>query len=127
VSVYWFSRAGPAASLRIYYETKEGSEKTLHTVPKIPMGVSYFPKELIRVPKSYVRAPQPPHCSTESFFWAWHSSWTRLTGNVVFESEWKNGGHFAAHEKPEELVIDVRKMFGKGGKAYSVVPGKDGY
>jgi hypothetical protein len=45
----------------------------------------------------------------------------------VFESEWKSGGHFAAHEKPEELVTDVRKMFGKGGKAYSVVPGKDGY
>jgi hypothetical protein len=55
------------------------------------------------------------------------SRWTRLSGNVVFESEWKSGGHFAAYEKPEELVADVRKMFGKGGKTYGVVPGKDGY
>lgn len=54
-------------------------------------------------------------------------SWTRLTGNVVFASEWPSGGHFAAHEKPEELATDLRKMFGKGGKAYGVVSGKDGY
>ena len=48
-------------------------------------------------------------------------------GNVVFEAEHTQGGHFAAHENPEILVGDVRKMFGKGGKAYNVVKGKDGY
>lgn len=47
--------------------------------------------------------------------------------NLVFESWHERGGHFAAYEKPEELVQDLRKMFGKGGPAFGVVPGKSGY
>ena len=43
------------------------------------------------------------------------------------EFEHDSGGHFAAHEKPNELADDLRKMFGKGGSAYGVVSGKDGY
>jgi len=46
---------------------------------------------------------------------------------VVFESHHEIGGHFAAFERPEELVQDVRKMFGKGGPAFGIVPGKTGY
>ena len=53
-------------------------------------------------------------------------SWIR-NRHLVFESEHQNGGHFAAHEKPEELVEDVRRMFGRGGGAFGVVTGKDGY
>jgi hypothetical protein len=45
----------------------------------------------------------------------------------VFTSEQNSGGHFAAYEKPAELVGDVRKMFGKGGPAFGVVPGRTGY
>jgi hypothetical protein len=37
------------------------------------------------------------------------------------------GGHFAAHEVPELLVDDLRKMFGKGGPAFGVVSGNKGY
>ena len=37
------------------------------------------------------------------------------------------GGHFAAHEAPEELVGDLRLMFGRGGPAYGVVADADGY
>ena len=48
-------------------------------------------------------------------------------GNVVFESSHSKGGHFAAHENPEGLVSDLRKMYGKGGKVYNIVEGKDGY
>lgn len=51
----------------------------------------------------------------------------RATGKVVFECENEKGGHFAAHEVPELLVKDVRKMFGKGGPAFAVVKGKTGY
>ena len=47
--------------------------------------------------------------------------------NVVFESEHTSGGHFAAYEKPEALVDDLRRMFGKGGPAAGVVPGHDGF
>jgi len=53
--------------------------------------------------------------------------WVRASGNVVFESEHASGGHFAAYEKPAELVGDLRSMFGKGGPAFGVVPGKTGY
>ncbi|KAH7913935.1 Alpha/Beta hydrolase protein [Hygrophoropsis aurantiaca] len=106
ISIYLFSRAGPAASLRIYYELGGNSSSSISSVgPTIPMGVSSFPKELLVVP----------------------IAWVRSAFNVVFESKHKSGGHFAAHEKPDELVGDLRKMFGKGGKAFGVVPGKTGF
>jgi hypothetical protein len=39
------------------------------------------------------------------------------------KSERDSGGHFAAYEKPEVLVDDLRKMFRKGGPAAGVVLG----
>ncbi|KAL0580616.1 hypothetical protein V5O48_001346 [Marasmius crinis-equi] len=106
VSVYYFSRAGPTASVRIYYEIAQERRKKPKLVrPTIPLGVSHFPKEL------YV----PPRL------------WTRQVGNLVFEAEHSSGGHFAAYEKPKALVGDLRKMLGKGGPAYGVVEGQKGY
>lgn len=55
VSVYWFSRAGPAASLRIYYEVANGGEKgDSMDVPNAPLGVSYFPREISIPPRRHV-------------------------------------------------------------------------
>ncbi|KIJ64436.1 hypothetical protein HYDPIDRAFT_132296 [Hydnomerulius pinastri MD-312] len=105
VTIYWFSRAGPAASLRIYYEISEQYIVNPASFPTIPTGVSYFPKEIFIFP----------------------GAWVHRAYNVVFESSHSSGGHFAAHEKPGELVDDLRRMFGKGGPAYSIVPGKTGY
>lgn len=110
VSIYWFSRAGPAASLRIYYEYIQGDggigeEKPLPTAAALPLGLSYFPKEIIHYPRTH----------------------SRTIGNVLFEGEHKRGGHFAAHEQPALLVADLRTMFGRGGPAYGVVTGADGY
>lgn len=48
-------------------------------------------------------------------------------GNVVFMSEHEHGGHFAAYEKPDELVQDLFKFLGKGGPAHGVVEGSNGY
>jgi len=48
-------------------------------------------------------------------------------GNLVAYEYHEKGGHFAAHERPEDLAQDVKKMFAKGGPAYGVVSGKDGY
>ncbi|CAA7268337.1 unnamed protein product [Cyclocybe aegerita] len=108
ISIYWFSRAGPTASLRIYYEMNKSGANPLApssiVSTTIPMGYSYFPKEGAVWPRRWLKAP-----------------------NLVFESEHESGGHFAAHEKPKELVDDIRKMFGKGGPAFGVVPGKTGY
>ncbi|OSD08597.1 alpha/beta-hydrolase [Trametes coccinea BRFM310] len=107
ISVYWFSRAGPAASSRIYYEMTGGHTHDCFETEwsSIPLGVSYFPQELVHLPKS----------------------WSYTMGNVVFESEHDKGGHFAAFEQPGKLAGDLRKMFGKGGPAHSVVSGKSGY
>jgi pimeloyl-ACP methyl ester carboxylesterase len=107
VSIYWFSRAGPAASFRIYYEFVQGGDLDLplSELPTIPLGLSFFPKEIYIAPKR----------------------WTRSMGRVVFDSEHTSGGHFAAHEKPAELADDVRKMFATGGPAFGVVSGKTGY
>lgn len=56
ISIYWFSRAGPAASVRIYYEFLQSKDKEYLNGPRptIPLGYSHFPKELVIVPKSYV-------------------------------------------------------------------------
>ena len=55
------------------------------------------------------------------------NSWLRVVGNPVFVASHSEGGHFAAYEKPNELVGDLRKMYARGGPAYGVIQGKDGY
>lgn len=53
--------------------------------------------------------------------------WGRTLGEVVFEGEHGDGGHFAAHERPEYLAGDLKRMFGRGGGAFGVVGGREGY
>jgi hypothetical protein len=50
VSIYWFSAAGPGASLRIYYEMVKAGDR-VPDVTTTPMGFSHFPKELFNVPR----------------------------------------------------------------------------
>jgi hypothetical protein len=126
VSIYWFSRAGPAASVRIYYELALSGEVISFPKTTVPVGLSFFPKELVRFPKACV-----PMCS--SGLWSTDEgrrmgcSLLRAKARIVFESEHKVGGHFAAYEQPEALVGDLRKMFGTSGPAAGVVPGCTGY
>lgn len=95
--------------MRIYYEAIRhpvfNRERTELHIPYVRLGFSYFPRELTIVPKS----------------------WGRTLGPVVFESVNERGGHFAAWEKPEVIVRDLRTMFGKGGGAFGVVKCKEGY
>ncbi|KAI1803099.1 epoxide hydrolase 1 [Daldinia bambusicola] len=93
VSVYAFSDAGADASVRLYYEAmNRPSDGALCQAwnGKVPVGLSLFPKDLSVVP----------------------SSWAKL-GPMVFEKRHEDGGHFAAFERPQELVADLRTMFGK--------------
>ncbi|KAJ3565238.1 hypothetical protein NPX13_g7578 [Xylaria arbuscula] len=101
VSLYWFSRAGPAASVVIYHEASKGEwpARAGIAVPSAKMGFSYFPKEIFSTPRA----------------------WNRRLGDVIFEQEHERGGHFAAWEQPELLVGDLRVMFGKGGGAHGAV------
>ena len=109
VSIYYFSTAGPAANTRIYYETAHATDPDRSAlakyIPHVKLGLAYFPRDLTIPPKS----------------------WGRTLGPVVFEKQHPDGGHFAAHERPEALVNDLNKMFGKGGGAYGVIKGKEGY
>ncbi|KAH8981702.1 alpha/beta-hydrolase [Lactarius akahatsu] len=105
VSIYWFSRSGPAASIRIYYEFAHADKRTIFPKTSVPVGLSFFPKEVMQFPRV----------------------WLRAQGKIVFESEHEAGGHFAAYEQPEALVADLRKMFGKSGPAAGIVPGYTGY
>ena len=56
ISIYQFSTAGPAASVRIYYEAAHASRnmllKSLEYVPRVPLGISYYPKDLMVLPKT---------------------------------------------------------------------------
>lgn len=114
VSIYQFSTAGPAASLRIYHEAsrKPGpGDVSLTEVlgarapASVRFAVVHFSRELIKMP------------------WSWY----RSVGTVVRESEYEKGGHFAAWEVPQLLADDVKGFLGKQGEAYGIVSGKDGY
>lgn len=139
ISIYWFSRAGPGASVRTYFEAEHPSKEwngTLadkkfwdwvclnsskssctesmdvsflkcfrHQVLKLSsqtrpkLGISQFPKDIVGIPDVF----------------------SRTLGRVVFEKFHDAGGHFAAWEKPDILVQDLRDMFGPDGGAYGVI------
>ncbi|KAJ8131652.1 hypothetical protein O1611_g1973 [Lasiodiplodia mahajangana] len=116
VSIYWFSTAGPAASARIYYERQHAStpNRPSNSLPQpdirkyspgVKLGYSHFPMDLVVLPKT----------------------WIRTLGDLVFDRAHKDGGHFASWERPDEIVQDLRDMFGKGGGAFGCVKGATGY
>ena len=51
VSIYWFSQAGPAASVRIYYELTASGDMLTFPKTTVPVGLSFFPKEPVQLPK----------------------------------------------------------------------------
>ena len=109
VSIYWHSIAGPAASLRIYYESNHSTadglpyERALSYIPHVKYGIAHFPKDLTVLP----------------------NAWAATLGNVVLQSRNPHGGHFAAVEHPEIIARDLQAMLGKGGRAYKCVSAGD--
>lgn len=138
VSIYQFSRMGPGAAHRIYYEithTKPGPRK-----PTLDVIRSYIPHVKLGLGMSSFLFPPspPPHTSqakshkTKTAYnpkelMVLPKTWCRTLGPVVFESDNESGGHFYASERPEWLARDLRAMFGKKGGAYGVVRGKTGF
>jgi hypothetical protein len=107
MSVYWFSDAGPGSSVYTYHEAEAGMKAIggFWEYMPAPLGVTQFPADLVGMPRMFLRT----------------------LGNVVFERWADKGGHFAAWEVPDELVRDLRVMFGREGGAFGVVEGKNGY
>ncbi|KAL1595331.1 hypothetical protein SLS60_010022 [Paraconiothyrium brasiliense] len=105
ISIYLFSEAGPDASIRLYYDIVnpaasgrlDGKFESFMKYNTIPLGLSYFPKDVIVVP----------------------SSWGRTLGPVAFERRHTEGGHFAAYEKPELLVADLRALVENVGVSFN--------
>jgi len=112
VSIYWFSKGGPEASIRIYYEAFHANPITDITyaklysyIPDVKLGVVHLPLEISIVP----------------------STWAATLGPIVRQSEHAHGGHFAAWEKPDVIVQDLHAMFTRGGPCFGLIPDKDGY
>ncbi|KAH6655636.1 microsomal epoxide hydrolase [Truncatella angustata] len=114
MSIYWFSTAGPAASVRLYYENMHentsaaggsaigGGQNLWNEMAKyqnVKMGLGHFPKDVIALP----------------------AVWSRQMGNVVHEKQHPKGGHFPAWENPEAIIGDLRAMFGEKGGARDVL------
>ncbi|OBT38672.1 hypothetical protein VE00_11120 [Pseudogymnoascus sp. WSF 3629] len=86
VSLYWLTETFPT-SIYPYRERFQDlgiADKPEYYIKK-PMGFSWFPKELLPTPVS----------------------WVATTGNLVFHRHHTKGGHFAALECPGELLKDI--------------------
>lgn len=86
VMLYWLTNSA-ASSARLYWESF--GKFRGGTVP-VPTGCSLFPKELFALSRRWAEK--------------------RYT-QIVYWNEHEKGGHFAAVERPEEFVSDVRSCF----------------
>jgi pimeloyl-ACP methyl ester carboxylesterase len=87
VTVYWFTKTA-ISSARLYWESH-----LPFFAPKnvpIPAAVSAFPEELYQAPKSWTEKAYP---------------------KLLYYDKLDKGGHFAAWEQPQLLVIDLRAAF----------------
>lgn len=93
VSLYWLTDCYPRC---IYgYRGLVGDGREPQAYIEKPSGFSYFPRELFPCPKS----------------------WAETSMNLVAFQQHQSGGHFAAMEKPEELLADVEEWVKKVWKS----------
>jgi pimeloyl-ACP methyl ester carboxylesterase len=86
VMLYWLPGTG-ASSARLYWESFRNRRHTDEIT--VPTGVSQFPQELHRVPRSWIEL--------------------RYTDLRHFTRQ-KAGGHFASMEQPETYVAELREF-----------------
>ncbi|CCG81537.1 Epoxide hydrolase [Taphrina deformans PYCC 5710] len=85
----YYVNAQPAT--HIYKENVRSRARMVRAHISNPVGVSIFPKELYKVPRS----------------------WAERVAHIISWSVHDRGGHFAAHETPEVLVADVQEFVAK--------------
>lgn len=86
ITLYWLTNSG-ASSGRLYYESM-GSFRPMQV--SLPVGMSVFPKEIIKTPRK----------------WA-----DRVFPEIIHWNELDRGGHFAAFEQPQLFVSELRRCF----------------
>ncbi|KAL4988285.1 Alpha/Beta hydrolase protein [Aspergillus falconensis] len=91
VTLYWFTESFP----RAIYPYRQSNPIPPGPPPDLnelyihkPLGFSYFPKELMPTPKS----------------------WVEKTGNLVYFNQHSEGGHFAALEQPKKFKEDLTEF-----------------
>ncbi len=89
ISLYWFTQTA-ASSARIYWEHYPSSFAGGRL--DLPVGVSIFPKEIYRAPRSWADQVYP---------------------HLIYWNELDRGGHFAAFEQPAIFVAELRACFRK--------------
>jgi len=86
VSLYWFTQT-IHSSIRLYHENSKAPLRfSKGDYINVPVGIAHFEKE----------APFPPRTFIERGY------------NVQHWSDFKEGGHFAAMEKPATLARDIQ-------------------
>lgn len=84
--IYWLSRSA-ASSARLYWES---FANFVPTALDLPVGVSVFPKEIIRPSRRWAE---------------------RLMPQLIHWNELPRGGHFAAWEQPQIFTQELRTCF----------------
>ena len=88
VSIYWFTNT-ITSSTRIYYENRNTPQEKPMGFIDVPTGASIFPAEIFITPRAWAAAAYDLR------------HWTIM----------EEGGHFAALEKPDLYLEDLRNFF----------------
>lgn len=86
IMIYWLTNTG-ASSARLYWQSFAAGEPTPVSVP---LAATIFPKEIIRPARRWAE---------------------RIFTNIIYWNEAERGGHFAALERPETFVEELRTGF----------------
>jgi len=93
IMIYWVNgNINPANWLYISLMDGSGAALAEGQRVEVPCGFAFFPWDLF---------PAPPE------------SWVQRAYNVVHRTDMASGGHFAALERPNELITDIRLFFTK--------------
>ncbi len=87
IMLYWLNNSA-ASSGRFYWYNWDDGLKGIKI--NVPTGCSIFPKEIYRAPRTWAE---------------------RYISNIIYWNEPERGGHFAAFERPEIFVEEIRGCF----------------
>jgi microsomal epoxide hydrolase len=88
LTIYWVTQSAPTAA-RIYYEMRQDERAMAYPYVPVPTAVAAFPQEPFLVPRSIAEKRY----------------------NLVRWTAMPAGGHFAALERPADVIADLREFY----------------